>query len=481
MRKNLYLIFFLLIIPSAIGVTIEQGTIFNQSGTVYHQFDTQLTFDNISVTNNAILFDEYNLSLRPTTSTTNYNYFKSFTDITQNSFQYLGTNNNVNFTITKQGLPVALFYDNERVFDSFTAASSLKYYYLTQIFVLNMSFVDEDTQALITDLLYIDIIGTQNSYDYNTTTGYILLPDLATGEYTALISSGSYQNRTYYFTLDEETDTNVTVQMIREDESDRVLIRLFDTTGRYLPGADIKVLKYRVSSNSFELVETARTNFEGVAYVNLELNSAFYKFMVDIDGETVLTTESSYIYTTSLTLYVDLTSEEKNEYLDSFNVGGGISYNNITGVATFTFFDEQNTATKGCIQVYKIRYDSLILESNKCLSTSNGIITQTVENVTNTYHIKGYVHKNDKVYLVDEFITTPEQTYPSDTDGLFYMFLLMLIVAMIFIWDKTIMILTATMIPAIFSIAGLIPVGIHITLPLFFLGIVVAVILGVKR
>jgi hypothetical protein len=264
--------------------------------------------------------------------------------------------------------------------------------------------------------------------------------------------------------------------------AEQVVLKIYESTGQALQDATIKVLRYKVSSNSFELVETARTNFNGIAVVDLILESEFYKFVVEYRGNVVYTSQSTYLYSNEVNLFVDLNNDARNDALERFDLTGSITFNNNTGIATFTYNDAGNTASRACLYVYRNFYNDREFTSQDCSVSPSGVIIESVPVVEGaSYYLKGYIVKNGEIHVISEEWVDYDNPLPDDFNGLFYMFMIMLALGLVFIWDKAMMVLIVSIVPFIFSVIGLVPMGVGITAPIFLLGMVIAFIVRGKR
>jgi len=129
----------------------------------------------------------------------------------------------------------------------------------------------------------------------------------------------NYKYKNLYFSLVDGTYHELTLYMPM-NTTQNVTINVIDTLNNVIEGATVKVLKYFVTTNSYSQISSQETNFEGKIVESLEIGSEFYQFIIEYDGDTVLTSEPSYIYTTAITLYVDLIANSFNEMFSLYNL-----------------------------------------------------------------------------------------------------------------------------------------------------------------
>ena len=188
------------------------------------------------------------------------------------------------------------------------------------------------------------------------------------------------------------------------------------------------------------------------------------------------------MYANTLNFYIDLTSQAVDDLFDELGLTGNIVYSNTTQKATYTFSDASNTASKGCLKLYQVTISGLVYQGQSCANTPSGTAYYNLAyDADKTYIFKGYITRGGNDYLVSTETVNFSGENPDGTNALFYMMIIMLVFAFLFLWDVSIAIVAQGLIPLIFTIAGLIPLGFGITVPVAVLSIVIAVVIGVSR
>jgi len=429
--------------------TFTSGTVFGNDGVNYTNANI-LTADTFTIGDDYIKLNEENISLRPASGSLN---------ITINTW----TNS----------------YDDTIYDTSFTAKTTATSWTYKKEYSLDIRFINEETKNLIDDrTITANFISDELSFNRTTTNGIINLTSLTNQEYIIQYTANEYNPRSYILTVDDDTNAIINLSLLNTTQATNVSIIVYNELGDRVEGAKVKVLKYYVSTNSFELVEIAKTNFQGETSASLELENSYYKFIIEYLGVTVYSSGSTLIYADNLNFYIDTSTYNPELMFDLFKLTGSIDYDNSTQRVSFTWNDEQNTATQGCIKSYKWVYGVRSYFNTTCASTAAGTIYLSAPNGSITYDFTGIVTKNGIEYTVAELTKSFKVDLPDKTNGLFYMILIMLVFSGIFIWSEVIGTVIVGTVPMIFSIIGFIPFGLSITVPIFMISLIIAYFLG---
>lgn len=350
---------------------------------------------------------------------------------------------------------------------------------------VNITFFDEETGVALvgTDvtLEYFSSLGTSGNETTNTSVMFInlLLPET----YTFIYNAPGYDERFYEFTLVNETFNNLNLTLLNSTSSSTVTITVKDTLNNRVEGAKVKILKFDVADNEYDLLEVRTTNFEGQTIAGMILNSPLYQFIVEVDGSPVLTTEGTQIYGTSLTLIVDLiTSGGFEEIFNGYNMAGVITFDNATNLVTFTYNDESNTGSQACLTIYRLG-TLTTTENQSCSSTTSGILSVSVDNTTGrTYQAVGEITDSASyTHTLDTMFIRFDTTITDEGSSLIMMILMVILFATALSVSVEIAIVAAFSVPLMFSIIGLTALSIGVTTSILVLGLVIAFILGVIR
>lgn len=350
---------------------------------------------------------------------------------------------------------------------------------------VNITFYDEETEIIIdftnVTLEYFSDGGT--SGNVTTSTGIMFVNLLLPETYTFIYDAAGYDERFYEFTLINETFNNLNLTLLNSSSSSTVTITVKDTLDNLLENAVVKILKFDVADNEYDLIEVRRTNFEGQTIASLVLNSPLYKFIVEYDDRVVLTTTGTQIYGTDLTLLVNLVdSTGFEEVFTSYSMSGSVTFSNTTNLFTFEYNDESNTGQQACLNIYRVT-ETRTLYNQTCSSTTSGTLTAWVNNVSGrTYQGVGVItDSNSFDYVIDSEWAVFKERLSDDGSSLIMMIIMIVLFATALAVSVEIAIVTAFTVPLIFTATGLTALSYGVTVPLMVVGVIIAFILGVVR
>ena len=350
---------------------------------------------------------------------------------------------------------------------------------------ISFRFSDEETGSLITptmvtlDLIIFDTLSSS----HNTTSGVIGIDDLANGNYTFRYGADGYTTRFYFAELLNDTNIQQNLTLLNSSTGTVVTVTVRDTIlGNPVNNATVKVQKYDVGTNSFTINQIGFTNFEGETQIDVQLNTEYYKFVIEYGGAVVFTSDPMYVYGTTLDFYIQIESTGTEDYDTHRQISGGITFNNDTGVATLEYNDQAGVATQGCLYAYRLLTTGKALYNSSCAAGASGSTNVGVA-ITNgtTYLFEGYATSGGEDYLLDTYRHTYQTSLPDSDNGLLLGLILVVVMALIGIWSLSAAILFAGIAPVLLSVTGLISIGTGFTIPLLGLAIIIVIVLEVKK
>lgn len=394
------------------------------------------------------------------------------------------TNGSLQFDITK-----GYFYTSTvnptgySIANTTINASNASNYYNFTVYkeqTIALRFYDETTNKIVnTTTISVELISDSKSYNYTTTNGTIFAELLTPSAYTIRYGATNYSIRFYSLDIQSQSFNALNLSMCPNTICSPVTIEIKDQFDNNLEGAIIKVLKYDIGINGYYLQEVLTTNFEGKVESNLQINNEYYKFIIEYEGETVQTTQPTYVYGTTLTFVVTIGTSGFEEYFASGTITGTITRPSNT-VISFTWNDQDTTATSGCVYAYLESGTGSTLYNSSCINTPSGTTFITLDNSTSgTYTIYGRVVKNAKTYTVDSDIVRFTPLLPTSNGAdLFILFMLLLAVVFIGLWNPTVGVVLAGIVPFLLSLTGIINLSVGVTSAVLFMSIVVAYIIN---
>lgn len=259
-------------------------------------------------------------------------------------------------------------------------------FYLYQTNSIDIEFRDAQTKTLITENMTIEFIGSLNSYNYSTTTGVLNVTLITPTDYILRYSSNvTYPEHFYWFTVENKSYNLLTLYLLNGSVTANLTVTIIDEKAKTLEGVIVKTLKYDISTNSYLLQEVKETDVAGQARFNVLYNSEFYRFMVEIDGALVRTTNPNYINSETLTIQVISTNIIAGEYFDLFDITSSITFNNLTNNFRVEYNDANNLGSNYCFKVTEYtRVPTVINET--CTTSSSGVILLNVDVQNNTIY-----------------------------------------------------------------------------------------------
>jgi hypothetical protein len=271
----------------------------------------------------------------------------------------------------------------------------------------NLTFFNESTNVRITENVTVEITSETYSTNITAVDGNVsvLLPQI--GEYTIRYWINPDVPRNYYYTLTSESYANINLYIIDEDISNLYLPVILSQNTVPLSNVTVQLLRnYIVSGNTnvYKVVEMAKTDTNGQAVLRVVPNFIDY-ILIITDGTHTLATSPTK-FTASTNTYTLNTQGNPVRSLTTFpSVSRSFTFNNNTKIYTFTWTDNENIITEGCLVVVKLKNGVRSLMTNTCNSGSTGSVTYTVTDTNNTEYIgTATVHTNT------EFSTLPAGT-----------------------------------------------------------------------
>lgn len=269
---------------------------------------------------------------------------------------------------------------------------------------------------------------------------------------------------------------------INETKASSINANVYDYSKKSIEGAIIRTLKYYYSDDSYKLVEMSRTNFEGVAEIQLQEHSAYYKFYIYYP-ETNLKqiTEPSQIYPESdiINFYVQLNPDTAEEFYKNINLHQSLSFNNATDSFKYSFSTSSGEPETMKLDIYKVVANSNLLVNTSTLTTSTGeiILGVPIENGT-SYIAKSYKLNNGEYYL----LRSDSHTYPNDNPtgelGLFMVFILTVVFMFMMVFNLSVGIVLAPIPTLIGSAAGFIAIPFPVAIIIEIIAIILAIIIA---
>jgi hypothetical protein len=244
---------------------------------------------------------------------------------------------------------------------------------------LNYTVLDENNLTpLFSNIEMTHII---NSYSYSfsyfnqSSFANCISPNTTTYQDSGTIqfvdNGSSYTTR--YFWLDNWTISNqsqkINLYLLSSASGSNVAITLRDSSGNLLPNVYLWIERYYPSSNSYGVVEVLPTSAQGTTNAFLQLNTAYYQFVVTSGGKTLGTISQQLVSSNTLTL--NLPNNVLSPYLNYWNsILGNATYDSTTKNITAVYQDNSGYLTSATLTINQI---GALQTSNICTITNTSM------------------------------------------------------------------------------------------------------------
>lgn len=429
------------------------------------QNDTQTIIEfyssisNLSVfQSNGTILSTYGINI---TSITYPNWTGEIGSTTNGSYYFNGINGTYRADINSS-------LGNESFYFTITAAlHNFSYYYFTLTnctpfgtVVLNFTMMDElaNTRLENTNLsIWFNItssfyIGTRTfNLSYFSGNDYLVcIPNGTATNFTAYAQmkySGNgttnYDEKNYYlvdYPLSNSSIENIFLYLT--NGTTQVKLQVRDYTDEPLSDVYIKVRTYDLGTNSYKTTEIVKTDSDGDAYAQMILNTEWYSFILEYDGEIILQTLPTKITSTTRTFRVNL----ETDYFASYDVVQGViydlSFTNATTSFSFTWSDPTGGVETGCLKLTRRTINGDTVLNTTCVSSTSSTILMNISDGmvgSNTYIGDAYITIGGQSFLLDSLSQTFNNTFKTfGASGIFLSFLVILTLVMVGIWSPVI-------------------------------------------
>lgn len=376
----------------------------------YNNIVTNLfAINNITATTN--IFLNYSGQLYDTSTPSNNNYTATFSIPT-----FSGTNINNNFNaivnLSFNGISVERNYFNASQFVTKIILTNCSNATFENSTTINITLFSEDWLTTLTGDVDVTFqIYTTNTSIYNNYTFQFrdasnyrvcVYPSNANYSANAIMHYAvpAYSPRNYYLYNTRLTNTTYQINLysMNVTKATAVLMKVVDEDDNPIEGLLVKTLRYYPDLNLYNLVEVSRTDSNGYTTASVELNSRFYKFLLERNNILYLESNTALITTSTINWLVKLSGY----FLDNFNrinnIASSMTYNNITRTFAFTWSDSNGIVDTARLKVINLKSSGETTLCTNQLSASSGTLLCTLPagNYTGTVTGTGYIDTNTK-------------------------------------------------------------------------------------
>lgn len=241
-------------------------------------------------------------------------------------------------------------------------------------------FLDATTNQLIDDrLININLINDLQGYNYNTTDGTVYATLLQPLTYLTRSTAENYVIHYSEVTIMEDTGEIITFYMLPDNNTEEIMIRIIDEFTNNVFNAKVTALRYNSVNNNYLPIGSSRTDTDGRVYFNLIPNEEFYKFIVQVDGQIVLTSTPRVIRINDIIDGITLQISTGPDLTEAFrtirNINTALVYNYDTENFRLDFSNALGSDITMCLLIERPRIlENNVFISEECLTSSSGTI-----------------------------------------------------------------------------------------------------------
>lgn len=342
---------------------------------------------------------------------------------------------------------------------------------------------NQDTLNLISGVnCSVDVIGTISSYNYSTTLGNFSI-HIPYDDYIFKYVCDGFNERFRNLEIDNSV-TKLELFLVNNSDATDCLFVVYDQNGLTVEGAVIEYLAYNIATNSYNVVGSGTTDFEGETNLYVTLNNQYYKFRTYYPLGT-LREETQRSYILSCPKYINIDTSDASDTIFN-NIAGmysSLRFDNNTNVFTWSYSDSNSLGDNYCMDVFKISVTEKTLINNSCYTDTSKIFSLGVSPINGTtYLAQAYLTQNSKEYLIDAISYTFEELNPFNSNiiGIFVIFILTMV--FIFLTTKYLMTILLVPLPLFLGVyAGIVPFGIGAAVVFEIIAIIIAFIINQNR
>jgi hypothetical protein len=248
---------------------------------------------------------------------------------------------------------------------------------------LLITFRNSNNQSIINNVT-LSYFSDLDSNTTSTTTGEIYLTLLNPVSYIFQTSAQGYLDNFFFVSVTNDSADQFTIYL-NDNTTDIIKVTVIDGAGSEVEGAEVRVLKHFIATNTYELVSSGLTDPTGSTNVQANKNSGFYRFQVLVDGVLRKTTDPFVITGDIINIQIFIV----DDYLSLWNELKGIDYFLTFNDATNNFRLEYSTSTPRtlCLDVVRELGSNNVPVDTVCSTGTTGTILIPVDNITGSVYV----------------------------------------------------------------------------------------------
>lgn len=339
---------------------------------------------------------------------------------------------------------------------------------------------DEQNSSLITANSRLEYISANESGNLSSTNGTMYATLTTPESYTLRYWATGYAQREYFVALTGTTNQTIDLYLLYNSSSQDVTVTVYDEIAQPVVGATVKVLKYDLATNSYVTNQIVTTNFEGKSLINVQISTEYYKFIVEYEGQTVFSSDPTYVFGSTVTFRINKGGNDLQPYFSRSSVYGTVEYIESNKVARFSYNDAENAVTEGCINVFSTVNGVQTLVNSTCASYPAAVLSTSVDPPAGqTYTIVGYVTKAGNNQTVGTAVATSLDRLDtgSGKSGLLILVLLLCVLSLVAVWNVQVSVVMAGLAVLLVSIIGITTIPVTVASAVLVMSIILAFVL----
>jgi len=386
-------------------------------------------------------------------------------------FVVLNLKKDLNYTVFVDADNYALFNNEQIVFLNQSSMNLNFSFYKTNS--IDIEFRDDLTKQLITSSISFEMIGDLASYNHTTTTGTLNLTFLVPESYVLRYQTENYANGFYMTKVDNRSYSTLTIYLVNASASSPITVTVIDEGAKPVEGAVVKSLKYDLMTNSYLLQEVRETDFAGETIFNIRKNAEYYRFIIEIDGVVVRTTNPSYVTADNLNIQIVRFGLIAGEFFDLLGITSLITYNNVTNNFRAEYNDASNIGSEYCLRVFRIGRNKELL-GTECSTSPSGVLLFNHEVLNGRIYEAELYLKINPGQTINKFILDLSETFEGAEFGLLLQILFTLFCAFVFIYNPAVGAILTPFSLILGRVLGLNALSWTMITPLLVVGIIIA-------
>lgn len=255
----------------------------------------------------------------------------------------------------------------------------------------NFTFWDEITLLKLNHSNKLVLNSPSYNKSVNKNNSNIEIKLLTPNTYTAIYSSKGYPSRFRYVTLFNGSYNFIDLFLLNNSNSQTITITVQDQFQQPLEAKIVAALKYIEAENRYIIVESEKTNNNGITQFRLMTGNSQYVFRVLEDSTILFESNLSKIFSTSFTLTVPIgaLNDIIGQEFDTWNLRTNLF--NQSNVINLTWVSLSGTSGTICLRVTKTNVTATYNLSEQCKSTNSGSMRYNFSGQKGTISAVAYV------------------------------------------------------------------------------------------